>query len=303
MEDGGGDAFAGFQDHVADEAVADHDFHGTLKQVATLDVADEMDGGPGEELEGVLGEGVTLGVLRADGEQADAGLLVAENFLGKDGAHHGVVEEVLGAGVDVGAGIDQDEQVCFRRHDRGNAGAADAGEGAEADGGGGDHRPGVAGGDGGVGLLVADGLDAAEDGVVFFAAEGLDGRIAHLDDGVAVVDLEAGVGFFLAQFFVFGPDFRFLAEEEEFLDLGEVREGLDGGGHRSFRGEITPHGIERDFHEKVPAKAREDRIRPRGSRWSGPGDRGSGRWPDRPRGGGGAGPTCRGGAGAGNGGA
>ena len=201
LENGGGDTFAGFEYDIADESVADDDFDRAFKEIASLDVANEMDGGVGEKFEAFFSEAIAFGVFRADGEESDAWFGVAEDFFGVDGAHQGVIEKMLGAGVEVGAGIEQDEEIGFGGHDGGDARATDSWKGAEADGGSGDHGAGMTRGDGGIGLRIADSLDGSEDGVIPFAAEGFDGGIPHLDDFLAVSNFEAGRELIFAEFF------------------------------------------------------------------------------------------------------
>ncbi len=51
LENSGGNTFAGFEYDISDESVADDDFDGALKEITSFDVADEMNGGVGEEFE------------------------------------------------------------------------------------------------------------------------------------------------------------------------------------------------------------------------------------------------------------
>jgi hypothetical protein len=62
--------------------------------------------------------------------------------------------------------------------------------------------------------------------------------------------------------------------------LREAGEGLDRGGDRAFRGEITTHGVQRDFHERVLAEAARVGLGRGGLDGQRPGDRGNGRWPE-----------------------
>ena len=201
LENCGGDTFAGFEYDISDESVADDDFDGTFKEIASFDVADEMNGGVGEKLEALFSEAIAFGVLGADGEEADAGFGVAEDFFGVDGTHEGVIEKMFGAGVEVGAGIEQDEEIGFGGHDGGDARATDSWKGAEADGGGGNHGAGMASGDGGIGFRIAHGFDGSKDGVIPFTAEGFDWGISHFDDFFAVPNFEAGRELIFTEFF------------------------------------------------------------------------------------------------------
>ena len=69
-----GRALAGLDRDVADEAIADGDVDPAVEEVAAFDVSDEVDGATSARSSGkrIVGELVALGVLFADGEQADA---------------------------------------------------------------------------------------------------------------------------------------------------------------------------------------------------------------------------------------
>jgi hypothetical protein len=58
----------------------------------------------------------------------------------------------------------------------------------------------MTGRDGGIGQIVANGFNAAKNGVVSFTAERLDGRVPHLDHVLTVVNFEAGGGLGVAEF-------------------------------------------------------------------------------------------------------
>ena len=60
-----------------------------------------------EERQGVVGEGVALGVFFADGEQADARVGDVQDIAGVHVAHDGELNEIVGIAVDVGADIEQ----------------------------------------------------------------------------------------------------------------------------------------------------------------------------------------------------
>jgi hypothetical protein len=72
----------------------------------------------------------------------------------------------------------------------------------------------VTGGDGGIGQAIADGFDGTEDGIIPFSSKGFHGGISHFDDFLAVMDLEAGIRFFVTKFFEFLADPVFLAKKE-----------------------------------------------------------------------------------------
>ena len=72
LENSGGNTFAGFEYDIPDESVADYDFDRAFKEITSFDVADEMDGGIGEEFEAFFSEAIAFGVLGADDRPADA---------------------------------------------------------------------------------------------------------------------------------------------------------------------------------------------------------------------------------------
>jgi hypothetical protein len=92
-----------------------------VEEVAAFDVADEVDVREGaQQREGVVGEGVALGVFFADGEQADAGVVDEQDVARVHVAHDGELDEVVGVAVDVGADV---EQQGWAAGDRGQNGA------------------------------------------------------------------------------------------------------------------------------------------------------------------------------------
>ena len=115
--------FAGLEQDVADEPVADDDADVPFVDVAALDVADEP-GRPGAVLKQRAGRAGQLGpflVLGADVQQADARARHAQDRLGVDRPHDAVLVEVLGLGVHVGADVDDHDRPLVRREDRGDA--------------------------------------------------------------------------------------------------------------------------------------------------------------------------------------
>jgi len=62
-----------FENDVADEPVADDDVGLAAHHIAALDIPDEIERGLGQELERFLGKLVALGLLFADGKEADLG--------------------------------------------------------------------------------------------------------------------------------------------------------------------------------------------------------------------------------------
>ena len=72
-----------------------------------------MDGQSLEQGQRLAGKLVALGLLFADGEQADAGLGDFENAAGVHLAHHGELLKILRFAIDVGAYVEQHAWVAF----------------------------------------------------------------------------------------------------------------------------------------------------------------------------------------------
>lgn len=186
-----GQAFAGLEGDVADEAVADDDVGAAIEEVAAFDVADDVEAGGAKKGEGFPGLGVALGVFFADGEQADAGVGDVEDAAGVEVAHDGELEEVCGVGVDVGADIEEDGWVAVGGgKDGSEGGAVDAGEHAEDHLCGGHGGAGVAGGKEAGGAAFADHFEADAHGGVAFGADGLGCLVVHADPLGGVDDLD-----------------------------------------------------------------------------------------------------------------
>ena len=205
----------------------------------------------GEEFETFLGQGVAFDIFRTDGEEAHLGFFVAENFFRVDGTHQSVVEKVFGAGVEIGAGIEENEEIGFGGHNGGNARTTNTRQGAEANGGGGHHGSSMAGGDSGFREVVPNGFDRAEDGIIPFATKGFDGRVPHLDDFLAVVNFDSGRRLGVAQFLEFLKNFFFLAKEKKLFDLRVVSQSFESGGHGACGSVISSHRIECNLHQKT----------------------------------------------------
>jgi hypothetical protein len=69
------------------------------------------------------------------------------------------MHQVSGTRFDIRSGIQQDEAMAGSGDDGGDADALDAVDGAQADGGGSDEAARIAGGDEGVGFLLAEQFD------------------------------------------------------------------------------------------------------------------------------------------------
>ena len=105
--------------------------------------------------------------------------------------------------------------------------------------------------------------------VFYFLAEGIKPQWAAAEKALALFkDIEASGGFLhqLKEGTIQRKIQESAAKEQELFDLGEVGKGFHGRRNWAFRGEITPHRIERYFHESFLAGPRGGRIRPQGSR-------------------------------------
>ena len=88
--------------HVPREAVADDHVGGVGKQLAALDVPDEVEPARLQEGMGLADEAVPLLRLLADGEEGHGRLRDGEDLLGENGAHVAELDEVLRTRVGVG---------------------------------------------------------------------------------------------------------------------------------------------------------------------------------------------------------
>ena len=76
-----------------------------MDQVLALHVAREVEVRAVEELSRPLDAGIALALLLADREEGDARSLDPEGALGEEGAHPGVLGQVLGSRVRVGPDV------------------------------------------------------------------------------------------------------------------------------------------------------------------------------------------------------
>jgi len=190
-------------------------------------------------------EAVALALLGADGEEANAGPGGAEDDAGVVGAEDGVVHQVLGAGLGVGAGVDQDEMPLVARDDGGQGGPVHALHHAQAEGGSGHEGAGVAGTDGGGGGTGLDEFQGAHHRGVLLGLERLERLVVHRDhlggvmDGDAPAGRQAGAGDERLQLLL--P-----ANEDDRAEPRLVGEGEPHRRHHLGRAEVAPHGINRN---------------------------------------------------------
>ena len=106
----------------------------------------------------------------------------AEHALREDRAHPGVLGEVLGGRIGVGADVEQHHRPGVRDHLDGERRAIDAGQPAEAQDRGGHARAGMPGGHHGVRLAALDQVHRDEDRGVLLLAHGERRMLVHADD-------------------------------------------------------------------------------------------------------------------------
>ena len=203
----------GLQDDVANEAVANDHIHAVPKQIVAFDVADEVQVQQLAELERFERQFVAFGVLGADAQNADPGILVAEDLARVNAAHDGVMGQVQGLALDVGAGIQQDEFMIRRGNDRGNAAPVNAGNPAQLESRGGEDAAGIAEGNHRIDLAFMHQLDRAGNRAILLLPQRGGGFVGHgqhlagMDDTHAMVAEPAlGQG---------GVDFTSVADQVE----------------------------------------------------------------------------------------
>ena len=170
------------------DRVADDDVGRVLREVLALDVAHEVQAGRVEQLGRRLDPGVALALLLADRQQRDAGPGHAQHPLGEDRAHLGVLGEVLGRRVGVGADVEQDHGPRVGDHLDREGRAVDAGQAAQAQDRGGHAGAGVTGGHDRVGLAAPDEVGGDEDRRVLLLAQRQRRVLVHPDDLARVDD-------------------------------------------------------------------------------------------------------------------
>src|SRR5262249_48868961 len=121
---------ADLQQHVAGEAVPDHDLARAREQLDALHVAVELDRHLLEQPARLLDQRVALQLLAADVEDAYLRLRDAERAAVVGRAHDRVLREVMGLRLRVGADVDDQERVLLALDDGADRGAPDAFEAA-----------------------------------------------------------------------------------------------------------------------------------------------------------------------------
>ncbi len=146
-------------------------------------------------------------------------------------------------GVDVGADVEHDRLSTDGRPEGCDRRARDARDRAQADFGDRHEGAGVAGADGDLGFVGADGFDRAAHRGVAAAAEGLARLLVHRDDAVAMHDLRDVLQRGFAE--EDRLQLRVVAVQQE-LDLGVTqvrdRDAIDNG----LRGVVAAHRVNRN---------------------------------------------------------
>ena len=229
---------------VPDEPVADEDVGFPREEVPPLDVPDEIQPGPPEQIAGVPREVGPLGRLLADADDADARPGDPENHPGVRLAHVPELQKVGGLRLDVRARVHEDHRTMGRgdgRRDRRTVHPVDLLEDQEPPR---HHRARVSRADERGRLPVGDQPQPDADRRIAFLPESDGGDIAHLDDLGGVQHLDVGAGnVYLAKL---RADPLLLADQDQGESVGTGR--LDRTAHDLARGEVSPHGIHGDFH-------------------------------------------------------
>ena len=154
---------------------------------------------------------------------------------------------VLWPSVDIGARVDEHENVVFRGEVRGDAGALDALERAKLDRGARDHRASMAGAHDGVGLTAFDQIDRAAHRESFFRRIASTGLFVHLDDLRGMDDFDARVA--AVVLLQLPLHCSLITRQKELPDFRILLQRHDRSGDSIARGIIAAHGVEGDPHE------------------------------------------------------
>src|SRR5262249_41451855 len=109
------DRFARFQDHIANKSVAYDNFNWIFKEMTPFYVTDEVKRTWFQHLEHFLGQFGALHVLVAKRDQPNSRILIMEDGTRVDGAHERIRKKMFGAGTDVRACINKNEDIRFGR--------------------------------------------------------------------------------------------------------------------------------------------------------------------------------------------
>ena len=178
----------GLERHVAGEAVRHHHVSGVVEEVATFDIADEVEprpaGARGQLGMGLFLQGRSLGLLLPDGQQGHPRSLHPVALAGERRPHLGELHQHRRRALGVGPGIQQHGGPGpMEVGDRGGDGRPDhIGQAPHPQQSRGHGGPGVPGGDHGHGPAVTDRLGRPHQGRVLLPPDTLPGVVVHADD-------------------------------------------------------------------------------------------------------------------------
>ena len=129
-----------------------------------LDITTKVEHALLQHFENFLRQIAPFDVFAADRHEADRRFLITEYVAGINRAHDRILQEMLGLGVAICAGIDEDKDIRLRWNDGSNAGPVDARQSAELDRGRGDGGAGVSRADDRARLALFHQIDGAADG-------------------------------------------------------------------------------------------------------------------------------------------
>ncbi len=173
--------------HIAGKSVGHDDVGLTRHQVVAFDKADVVECAGAQQRGRILDCLVTLDVLGADVQQRNAWILDAIDIRSDERAHHGVLEQLLGRRLRVGAEVQHVDGTRLGRNLGYDRRAIDAGQHLENELCRGHQGAGVAGTDTRIRRPVFDEVDRHAHGRVFLAAQRIRRRLRHGDDFAGVL--------------------------------------------------------------------------------------------------------------------
>src|SRR6266567_8743506 len=187
-------ALAHLQGDVAYEPVTYYDVRVPRIDIPTLDISNEINREGFQKRRYRAGQLVALVFLLADGEEADTRFGFAENDPRIDLAHDGELREHLGAAIDIGAYIHDDDGRAFEgRESGGQRGTVDTPDHALHHLGGRHDGAGVSGRHHALGDTLANKPGGDANGTVAFGADGAGSAIVHGDGFARMMDRDREV--------------------------------------------------------------------------------------------------------------
>ena len=241
-------ALDGLEHDVSGESVGDRDITAAEHDVIALDVADEVDASLVSRLLehriGLLAQRVTLGVLRAVVDQADARICHTDNLLHVEASHKRKLKQILRRALDVGARVDEQDLAGLGREQGRQCGSADAADALDNQRRARQLCTGVSSGYQCVALAVRKHAECDRHGGILLAAQDTGRIVVHIDDLLRVAhrDRQSLRLLLLQQI----ADDVLLADQNVFLT--ELLCRHDTAGYQRLRGVVTAHGIDNQFH-------------------------------------------------------